>query len=417
MTGPRILVVDDEPDVEALITQNYRRKVRKGEIEFLFAQDGLQALEVLERDPDIDIVLSDINMPRMDGLALLDRLNGLDLDLKTVIVSAYGDMRNIRTAMNRGAFDFITKPIEFDDLQVTLDKTLEEQRTIRVLRQARDEAERARETLSRYFSPNIVDTLSAMPERLDASGEWRNATLLFTDLSNFTPLLEASTPEVIVRILNDYLDGVTEAVFAHSGTVMKIIGDAVQAIFGAPLDDPDHARHAVECALAIDAFAEDYRIRLMAEGIELGATRIGVNTGPAMIGNFGGQRFFDYTAYGDAVNIAARLEQANKLIGTRICVSDGIAAGNPKFVGRPIGTLLLKGKTQAIRCCEPLPAARADEEVFGAYLDAYALLENDDPKARQAFASLMGKCDDDALTAFHLGRLLSGETGIEIELT
>ena len=416
MTRPRILVVDDEPDVEALITQNYRRKVRKGEIEFLFAQDGLQALAILEQGPDIDVVLSDINMPRMDGLALLDRLNGMELDLKTVIVSAYGDMRNIRMAMNRGAFDFITKPIEFNDLEVTLDKTLEQQRVIRGLRQARDEAERVRATLSRYFSPNVVDTLSAMPGRLEASGEWRNASLLFTDLANFTPLLESSAPDVIIEILNDYMDGVIEAIFTHSGTVMKIIGDAVQAIFGAPLDDPNHASHAVECALAIDAFAEVYRARLKTKGIDLGATRIGVNAGPAMIGNFGGQRFFDYTAYGDAVNIAARLEQANKMIGTRICVSEGVAAGNPNFVGRPIGTLLLKGKTQAIRCFEPLPAIQVDEEVVGAYLDAHALLENDDPKARQAFASLMGRCDDDALTAFHLGRLLSGESGIEIEL-
>ena len=256
-----------------------------------------------------------------------------------------------------------------------------------------------------------------MPERLEASGEWRNATLLFTDLANFTPLLEASAPEVIVKVLNDYLDGVTEAIFTHSGTVMKINGDAVQAIFGAPIEDPDHSAHAVECALALDAFAEEYRAHLKTKGIDLGATRIGINTGPAMIGNFGGQRFFDYTAYGDAVNIAARLEQANKVIGTRICVSDGVVAGNGNFVGRPIGTLLLKGKTQAIRCFEPLPADRANNEDVTAYRDAFALLENDDPKARQVFASLMGRCDDDALTAFHLGRLLSGENGVSIELT
>ena len=291
MSAPRVLVVDDEPDVEALITQKFRRKVRNGEIEFIFAQDGQHALEVLVQNPDVDVVLSDINMPRMDGLTLLERLNELHGDLETVIVSAYGDMRNIRTAMNRGAFDFITKPIEFDDLEMTLAKTLSHRLRIRELQQSRDEAERARTTLSRYFSPSVVEALASDTEHLETSGTRRDATFLFTDLANFTPLVEASSSEVIVRILNAYLDGVIEAVFTHSGTVMKIIGDAVQATFGAPLDDPDHATHAVECALAIDAFAEGFRAQLAAEGIELGATRIGVNSGAAIIGNFGGKRF------------------------------------------------------------------------------------------------------------------------------
>jgi adenylate cyclase len=105
----RILVVDDEPDVEALVLQKFRRQVRKGEFEFVFAHDGQHALEVLNEEPDVVMVLSDINMPRMDGLTLLDRLTELHDDLKTVIVSAYGDMENIRTAMNRGAFDFVTQ--------------------------------------------------------------------------------------------------------------------------------------------------------------------------------------------------------------------------------------------------------------------------------------------------------------------
>jgi DNA-binding NtrC family response regulator len=146
----RILVVDDELDVEALVTQRFRRRVRAGEIELRFAQDGQQALEMLDADPDVDIVLADINMPRMDGLALLLRLDELAFDLKTVIVSAYGDMRNIRTAMNRGAFDFVTKPIEFDDLEATLTRTLEHLSMLRRLRADKLAAERATAALSRY---------------------------------------------------------------------------------------------------------------------------------------------------------------------------------------------------------------------------------------------------------------------------
>ena len=417
MRPPRILVVDDEPDVEALISQSFRRKVRKGEIEFVFAQDGKHALEVLAQDPDVDIVLSDINMPRMDGLTLLERLNELHSDLKTVIVSAYGDMRNIRTAMNRGAFDFITKPIEFDDLEATITKTLSHVSEIRALQASRDESERARTTLSRYFSPTVAEALAQDPDHLAASGTWRDATFLFTDLTNFTALVESSEPEVIVRILNEYLDGLIEAIFAHSGTVMKIIGDAVQATFGAPLDDPDHAAHAVACALAIDRFAEGFRADLLAQGIELGATRVGVNTGQAIIGNFGGKRFFDYTAYGDAVNIAARLENANKEVGTRICVSESVVDKVPDFRGRPIGTLLLKGKTQVVRCFEPLGIDQTNHVEVETYLKAFSLLESEDPKAKQAFATLMGQNDEDPLVAYHLGRILSGETGCEIRLS
>lgn len=355
-------------------------------------------------------------MPRMDGLTLLERLNGLSNDLKTVMVSAYGDMGNIRTAMNRGAFDFVTKPIEFDDLERTIAKTLEHLDMFRQLREARDEAEKARATLSRYFSPTIAEALSQNPNAMETKGERREATFLFTDLANFTPLVESSESDLIVAILNEYLDGLTTTIFEYSGTVMKIIGDAVQAIFGAPVDDPEHARHAVDCALAIDRFALGYQGKMRGRGVDLGITRIGVNTGDAIIGNFGGKRYFDYTAYGDAVNIAARLEQANKIIGTRVCISESVVENMDGFLGRPIGTFLLKGKTQAVRCFEPLTAGKSDSAAIAGYRRAFCLLESDDPGARQAFAALVGQDADDALTLYHLGRLLDGKSGVEIDL-
>ena len=121
----RILVVDDEPDLEPLILQRMRRHIRRGKYEFVFAGNGIEALEKLRADDTIDLVLSDINMPQMDGLTLLSQLDTLDRDLRAVIISAYGDMGNIRTAMNRGAFDFVTKPVDFDDLQITIDRTVE----------------------------------------------------------------------------------------------------------------------------------------------------------------------------------------------------------------------------------------------------------------------------------------------------
>ena len=120
----KILVVDDEPDLEPLMLQRMRRSIRAGLYEFVFAQNGVEALQKLNEDEDIDMVLSDINMPQMDGLTLLEQIPDVDPNIRSVIVSAYGDMKNIRTAMNRGAFDFVTKPLDFEDLRVTIDRTL-----------------------------------------------------------------------------------------------------------------------------------------------------------------------------------------------------------------------------------------------------------------------------------------------------
>lgn len=120
----KILVVDDEPDLEPLMLQRMRRHIRAGRYTFVFAQNGIEALERLNQEDDIDMVLSDINMPRMDGLTLLEQIPKVDPNIRSVIVSAYGDMKNIRTAMNRGAFDFVTKPLDFADLQITIDRTL-----------------------------------------------------------------------------------------------------------------------------------------------------------------------------------------------------------------------------------------------------------------------------------------------------
>ena len=124
MAKYKILVVDDEPDLEPLILQRMRRSIRTGRYAFVFARNGVEALEKLSEQEDIDMVLSDINMPRMDGLTLLEQIPKVDPDIRSVIISAYGDMKNIRTAMNRGAFDFVTKPLDFKDLRHTIERTL-----------------------------------------------------------------------------------------------------------------------------------------------------------------------------------------------------------------------------------------------------------------------------------------------------
>ena len=411
-----ILVVDDEPDLEALVLQKFRRQIRDGAMSFLFAHDGVEALAVLEGNCDVDLVVTDINMPRMDGLSLLQKLQEDEDGVSTIVVSAYGDMANIRTAMNRGAFDFVTKPIDFGDLETTIDKTLRHVAALRQARQRQAEAERAHASLSRYISPNLAERLGSDTAATELEGQRREIATLFTDIANFTALVETLEPNVLGSLLNEYLAGMTDIVFDHDGTVAKIIGDALHVLFGAPSEQPDHASRAVVCALALDAYAQGFCERCAKNGIALGLTRIGVHAGPAIVGNFGGGRFFDYTAYGDTINVAARLEAANKQLGTRICVSAMLAEKAEGFCGRPIGDLVLRGKTEALRAFEPLTEAQYQGPATKAYLEAFAKLESGDPGAMAAFASLVGSHAHDQLAGFHLKRLLNGAKGIRIAM-
>jgi adenylate cyclase len=411
-----ILVVDDEPDLEMLVQQRFRRQIRGGEFGFRFAHDGAEALDLIASGDDLDMVLSDINMPRMDGLTLLEKIQESDDPLSTVIVSAYGDMANIRTAMNRGAFDFITKPIDFTDLETTIRKTLAHIERLREAKRRQAEAERARTLLSRYFSPNLAERLATDPEAVDLGGQRREVTSLFSDIADFTSMVETLDLEIIAPLLNDYLGGMTEIVFAHGGTVIKIIGDAMHVLFGAPADQPDHAARAVACALELDAYSQRFRARWRECGVALGATRVGVEAGPAIVGNFGGSRFFDYNAYGDVINTAARLEAANKQLGTHICVGERVAARMAGFKGRPIGDLLLRGRKELLRAFEPLTDEVYEGAATQAYLDAFAKLEAEDRMAMPAFAALLGLYADDQLVGFHLRRLLNGAAGARIVL-
>jgi class 3 adenylate cyclase len=411
-----ILVVDDEPDLEALVLQKFRRQIREGAVSFMFARDGIEALQSIEQHPDVDVVVSDINMPRMDGLSLLQKLQEAEDKKSTIIVSAYGDMSNIRTAMNRGAFDFLTKPIDFGDLEMTIDKTIRHVEMLRDARRRQLEAERAHASLSRYFSPQLAKRLALNGEGDGMSVHWRDVATVFTDITGFTSLVETTAPEMLGELLNEYVGGMTDVVFAHEGTVAKIIGDAIQVLFNAPGEQSDYASRAIACAQDLDCWAEQFRKRWKSRQVDFGATRIGVHAGPALVGNFGGNKFFDYTAYGDTINTAKRLEAANKFLGTRICVSAAVAGAASNFRGRPVGDLMLRGRSEPLRAFEPLL-----DEVFRApaltkYCDAFAKLEAGDATAMPAFAALVGLHADDPLAGFHLRRLLNGAKGIRMQL-
>ncbi|MGV8805866.1 MAG: CHASE2 domain-containing protein [Polaromonas sp.] len=265
-----------------------------------------------------------------------------------------------------------------------------------------------KQAFSRYVSPNIVTYLVAHPQALVLGGRRQHCSFVFTDLENFTSLMEHMDPAHAVGMMNRYLDEMIAIVFAHQGTLTRIVGDGLAILFSAPVAQSDHASRALQCALAMQRFARQYARELNNRGLAFGQTRMGVHTGEVIVGNFGGAAIFDYRALGDPVNTAARLESANRHLGTLMCVSQAVLDACPSVQARPIGRLMLKGKSQSIMVFEPLDGAtQADAD----YLRAFELLRGDGKDALVAFEQLAALRPADSLVAMHLARLRAGRTG------
>lgn len=281
-----------------------------------------------------------------------------------------------------------------------------------------ERSERAflRLAFSRYVSPPVVERIASGRLALELGGEKRKVTYLFTDLEGFTSLSEQLEPSALTDILNPYLDEMCRLMTEHGATIDKIIGDAVVGFFGAPDEDPEQEAHAVALALALDEFAQGYRMKVAGRGIHLGATRIGLHAGEAVIGNFGGSRFFDYTGIGDTVNTAARLEGANRFLGTRILMSETVAARCPASECRPAADLVLKGRTTPLPCFEPLALRRRDAAWQSAYRKAFAAMRAGEAEAASLLEASLRLRPDDPLALLHLRRLQAGETGVTLVL-
>jgi adenylate cyclase len=211
-----------------------------------------------------------------------------------------------------------------------------------------------RQRFEQYLAPEVVARLVANPDLVRLEGESREITALFTDIEGFTAMTERSLATDLVALLDTYLDEITRVVIAHGGMVEKIVGDAVHAIFNAPLDLSDHPTRALNCALAILAVSEELRANPLARNLGLGRTRIGIETGVAIIGDVGGRRKLDYTAYGTVMNTAARLEAANKELGSCICIGPNAATRLDPHVIRPLATLHLRGFAEPVQVFAPL---------------------------------------------------------------
>jgi len=343
----KILVVDDETDLEVLIKQKFRQKIREHKYEFLFAINGKHALEQLELNEDVDIVLSDINMPEMDGLTLLSKINEQKTLLKAVIVSAYGDMENIRTAMNRGAFDFVTKPVNFEDLELTMEKTLSHVQQMRETMKAIKE----NNILKMYVDETVLNFMGGREfESSLMVNETVVATVAFLDICSFTTISEKESPDTVVKLLNKYFDVMVKEIIAQGGYIDKFMGDAVMAVFRGDY----HLDRAMDACLAV-------RKRISELPNESGnifftpKVSIGINSGEMISGNIGSANLkrLDYTVIGDVVNVAQRLQTIAKE-GQIIINESSYEKVKESFNCSKVGEVNLKNKSHPVMIYEVL---------------------------------------------------------------
>ncbi len=268
-----------------------------------------------------------------------------------------------------------------------------------------------------YLSPALVEQLTQNPTSVRLEGENKVMTYLFTDIAGFTTMTEQTEAKLLVSTLNEYLEHACKIVMDNGGTIDKMIGDAIVAIYNAPLDQPDHAQLAVKTALELDEFCSEFSKQKQAEGIGLNETRIGINTGEAVVGNFGGENRFDYTVIGDAVNTAARLESVNKQLGTRVCISETTVELCSGLNFKPIANLVLKGKELGVEAYAPVSQAEAASEHYREYIAAYTKLKNGELNQPDGFDELYERYPDDPMIILHRNRLKEGNTGAQMVLS
>ena len=360
----KILFVDDETDMEELIRQRFRRHVREQNVILEFAGNGSIALEKIKQFEDIHIVVTDINMPVMDGLKLLSEISLIDRPIRSLVVSAYGDMQNIRTAMNNGAFDFITKPIDFSDLEITLEKTKQDLKSlllaIEIKKELQEETQKrilAQEETIKHVEENamlikmqnvqleerVKERTLQLAEKNEKLNEellrsdllllnilpfetaqelkqfggakarfYSDITVMFTDFKEFTTIAENLVPEQLVEMIDDYFRGFDLIIEKYDIEKIKTIGDAYMAASGLPKTKDTHAVDMVKAAKEILEFMTKQRSKRIPLNKPVFDIRIGIHTGSVVAGIVGHKKFA-YDIWGDAVNMAARMESSSEI--------------------------------------------------------------------------------------------------------
>jgi adenylate cyclase len=275
---------------------------------------------------------------------------------------------------------------------------------------ARERA-RLRRSFESYLDPRIISQMMQGDTLPSFGGEHREISAIFTDITGSTTTAETMEPATVAELLGEYFGALTDAVVKNGGLLNDFIGDGMLVLFGAPMHQSDHADRAVSAALAIDEAAQRFTAELAARGINWGRTRVGVHTGVALVGNIGTRGKLKYSALGDTLNTASRVEGLNKYIGSRVAVTGETAAQCHRHAFRPIGEIVVKGRKNAMPILTPVSPAD-QPELLVRYAEAYAALSQEKPEAAELFAALHRDFPTDSATAFHVRRLAAGETGI-----
>jgi class 3 adenylate cyclase len=377
----KILVIDDEPDVASLMRQCFRKQIRERLYEFVFASDGEDALEKLRQHPDTDVVLSDINMPRMDGLTFLARVGEVNPLVKVIIVSAYSDMTNIRVAMNRGAFDFLVKPFDVADLETTLTKAV---RNVTATRQMLHSTEE-NQLLRMFVHSGILERVLPLLHGPDVvSGEKAEATVAFLDIKGFTAVAHKEPPESALKRLNTNFEVIVPELTSRGGVVDKFLGDAVMAVFRGP----QHLSRGLEACLAARQQLRAMAFRYGEQSPYAHGVCIGLDSGEMLWGSIGakGVSRLDYTVIGAAANTAARL--ASHAGKDQLLITHTLHQQlDESFECVALGTLSLPGSAEPMLVHDVLSRQRA--EVSG--VDVTASIDSAEPQSAYGAAELAAK--------------------------
>ncbi len=332
--GVRLLVVDDNDLNRDMLSRRLGGRGFAVEV----AEDGERALARIAERP-FDLVILDVMMPGLSGIDVLRRLRegASESDLPVIMATARDAAEDVVEALRLGANDYVTKPLDFPVVLARIETQLTLARQKKEIRRLAENLELRnrfiRSLFGRYLSDEVVSGLLASPEGPRLGGEQRKVTLLMSDLRGFTPLTEGLSPDRVLHLLNSYLGAMADVILAHQGTIDEFVGDAILAIFGAPLARPDDARRGVACAVAMQGALAELNRRNESEGLPRLEMGIAVHTGEVIVGNIGSEKRTKYGVVGSAVNHAGRIESFT--VGGQVLVSDATLreAGDSVRVG------------------------------------------------------------------------------------
>jgi class 3 adenylate cyclase len=309
------------------------------------AVNGREALELL-RAETFDLVLLDILMPEVDGFQVLREMkDDRELrDLPVIVISAMDEMDSVVRCIEMGAEEHLPKDFDPVLLNARIGASLEKKR---LRDEVTEQLKFIREIFGKYVPESVAKQIVASKGMLEP--KQLKATILFTDIENFTTTAESIPPKQVVQMLSEYFPAVIEPITRHGGVVNQFQGDAMLVTFNVPIEDPLHAEKAVKAASEIQEVLKGQTFA----GVEL-RTRIGINTGDVIAGNVGAGDRINYTVYGDAVNVAARIEQLNKELGTLVLISEStVDLLRDKNVVESMGDVSIRGKKKTMRVFKP----------------------------------------------------------------